>query len=456
MTLAKDVEQGSIIKKAYKIEGLPETEGDGDNSPLLFTITTDATDRDQDVVDPSGIQVENFKTNPVMQWAHQYDELPVGKSVEMFSTQIKAVKDNKEQTFNAIKARVEFQPDSNYHESYTGLRGSMVRRMYLTGFLNAVSIGFDPQEWVAIGGEEATEKTPSDMLNMRSTDGTKFTRWDLLEFSAVPVPANPQALINRDYQTYKKQLKSWADQTLEYCSDGECQYKELIKPYPAEHACRLLEPNLFKPNSFVRMERDHNGKKYSVILGRLKSDNSSADQAYRYDKTKWDEATAKAHCDSHKGISFEPAVSNASITETEEVENMVDKAGRVFSTANEGELKKIVDLSGQTNDAAKGLLAQLVAPAPAPTAPATPPAPAVQPPKAVSYPLGHDAPVIKEVEIQVDEAMPVIAQVEEVIEPEVAEVTQTPEEDVYIVDEDMLNEVLEQLGTQETDEIREE
>jgi len=374
MTLVKDVEQGKILHKVYKVDK-PEIEGDlnDDNSPLLFTITTDAVDRDQDVVDPAGIRVDNYKHNSVMQWAHNYDEFPVGKSVEMFSTQIKAMKDGTEQSFNAIKARVVFQPDSNYHDSWTGIRGSMVRRMYITGFLNAVSIGFDPQEWVAIGGEDATEKTPSDLLNMRSSDGTKFTRWELLEFSAVPVPANPQALIDRGY---KKQLKAWAVQTMEICNDGDCPKKDLIEAKEAS------------------------------------------------DK---------------------------------EDDNMVEKAGRVFSVANESTLKKIVDLSGQTNDAAKGLLAQLVAPAPAPTAPAPAPAvaPAAQPPKeisqTVSYPLGHDAPIIKD-EIQVDEITEVPEQIVEVVEPEVIEVT----EDVYIVDEDDLKEVLAQLGTQETDEIMEE
>lgn len=319
MTLVKDVEQGKIIKKVYKVEK-PEIEGDlnDDNSPLLFTITTDAVDRDQDIVDPAGIRVDNYKHNSVMQWAHNYDEFPVGKSVEMFSTQIKAMKDGTEQSFNAIKARVVFQPDSNYHESWTGIRGSMVRRMYITGFLSAVSIGFDPQEWVAIGGEDATEKTPSDLLNMRLDNGTRFTSWELLEFSAVPVPANPQALIDRGY---KKQLKAWAIETLDYCKDGKC---------PAKAA---------------------------------------------------------------------KAVEDIDVTNKEAVE----KAGRVLSSKNEKDIATIADLSGQVATLAKGILEQVAPPAegtaPKPTAPAAPVAVAPAPPKSVviSYPLGHDAPVVKEV-----------------------------------------------------------
>ena len=55
-------------------------------------------------------------------------------------------------------------------------------------------------------------------------------------------------------------------------------------PYPNEHACRLREPGSFQPNSFRRMERDHEGKKYSIIMGKLKGEDTLTEQAYRYDK----------------------------------------------------------------------------------------------------------------------------------------------------------------------------
>jgi hypothetical protein len=44
----------------------------------------------------------------------------------------------------------------------------------------------------------------------------------LLEFSGVPVPANPMALIDRDTQGFKKQLKSWASDTIKACEGGDC------------------------------------------------------------------------------------------------------------------------------------------------------------------------------------------------------------------------------------------
>jgi len=82
-------------------------------------------------------------------------------------------------------------------------------------------------------------------------------------------------------------------------------------PYPNEHACRLREPGEFDPSSMRRMERDHNGKKYSVIIGKLKS-GESADQAFRYDRERWDADTARAHCRVHGG-EFHAAIGNEKV-----------------------------------------------------------------------------------------------------------------------------------------------
>jgi HK97 family phage prohead protease len=77
-------------------------------------------------------------------------------------------------------------------------------------------------------------------------------------------------------------------------------------PYPNEHACRLREPGQFQDNSFRTMSRDHEGKKYSVIMGKLKGEDTMTEQAYRYAKDTWTATQAKSHCSSHDG-SFEAA-----------------------------------------------------------------------------------------------------------------------------------------------------
>lgn len=77
-------------------------------------------------------------------------------------------------------------------------------------------------------------------------------------------------------------------------------------PYPHEHACRLRDPGDFQEDSFRRTEREHEGKKYSVIMGKLKGQDTMTDQAFRYPKDTWEESEAKSHCTDHDG-SFEAA-----------------------------------------------------------------------------------------------------------------------------------------------------
>jgi len=78
------------------------------------------------------------------------------------------------------------------------------------------------------------------------------------------------------------------------------------KPYPNEHACRLKSPDLFQADTFRRVNREHEGKKYHIIMGRLKDETTMTEQAYRYPKDTWDAPEARKHCKAHKG-SFEAA-----------------------------------------------------------------------------------------------------------------------------------------------------
>ncbi len=77
-------------------------------------------------------------------------------------------------------------------------------------------------------------------------------------------------------------------------------------PYPNEHACRLRDPGDFQPDSMRRMKRKHEGKEYSVIMGRIEDEDTMTEQAYRYAKDAWDASEARMHCKEHDG-SFEAA-----------------------------------------------------------------------------------------------------------------------------------------------------
>ena len=72
-------------------------------------------------------------------------------------------------------------------------------------------------------------------------------------------------------------------------------------PLLNNHSCRLRPPSDIKDGSYRSREQSHNGKKYSVIYGELKSSGKQADQSYRYSKGTWDASEARSHCSSHGG-----------------------------------------------------------------------------------------------------------------------------------------------------------
>jgi len=143
----------TTVRKQYASEVI----ADGSGRRLTFKISTGALDRDRDRIDPAGWDISAYLKNPVVCWAHKYDELPIAKCVDL-----RAAPD-------ALRATAEFAT----HEL-----AENVFQLYKGGFLSAVSVGFIPieQEPNADGGHD-------------------ITRAELLEFSGVAVPSNEEALL---------------------------------------------------------------------------------------------------------------------------------------------------------------------------------------------------------------------------------------------------------------------
>lgn len=145
-----------IIRKTYQAS---ETKAVGESRSLVVTISTINPDRSKDVVLPSGVKLDNYLRNPVVAFAHKYDGLAVAKASDI---QINGDNIMAKVTFPAVGV----SPLSD-----------QLYELYKEGFMNAWSIGFIPLKYV------------------ENADGGKdFAEWELLEFSAVLVPDNPEAL----------------------------------------------------------------------------------------------------------------------------------------------------------------------------------------------------------------------------------------------------------------------
>lgn len=204
---AKAGETGIGLRKQFiiKVEGSNQLDG-----ILKFAISTISVDRDGDTIDPNGWKLENYKKNPVVLWAHDYDEPPVAKSTSVFVEN------------GALKSIAQFTPqDLNPF-------GWMCYRMYKEGYLSATSVGFMPMKY-----------QDADRPGWMPMD---FLEQELLEYSCVPVPANPEALV--EARSVKgidtTPLLQWAEKTL----DGHYGERGLWMPRKTvEDIYSLLKPD---------------------------------------------------------------------------------------------------------------------------------------------------------------------------------------------------------------------
>lgn len=263
-----------MVRKGYtsKIDDVSREE-----RSLVSRISTSRVDRDGDVLIPGGMDRTDY--NGMVLWCHDYGpmSLPLGRNLWVKNTE------------TDIIAKTQFS-DLPFSRD--------VFKLYGEGILNSWSVGFIPDD----------QRAPTDedtKLNPAWRDVRRIVaKWSLLEYSAVKIPANPDALT----LSVGKSM-GLSDETIQLLNlkEEEGEPWPIQKPYPNEHACRLHDPGDFQADSFRRVERDHEGKKYACIMGRLKGETTMTEQAYRYPKNSWSTGEARTHCKSHDGISFEPA-----------------------------------------------------------------------------------------------------------------------------------------------------
>jgi hypothetical protein len=129
--------------------------------------------------------------------------------------------------------------------------------------------------------------------NSQKTPECIYTKWELLEYSDVAVPSNPQATaiaISKGLITEKQVIAMTKE--------------EVLKPFANEHACRLENPDDFDKFNRVNCDQKSDGKCIDVIYG-IKAGKSKI-QALRYPKDVWDDDAAESHCKG-RGGTFEEA-----------------------------------------------------------------------------------------------------------------------------------------------------
>ena len=149
-------EQGKAMEETKHLKAEVKQEA----GEYRIVATTRDIDRDGEVVEPSGVR--NFDAylsrNPVILWAHDYGQPPVGKAT------------GGELKEDSIELTIEWA-DTEF--------GREIKYLYDNGFMSSFSIGFIPRDYKVVN------------------EVWHWTDWELLEVSAVPVPANSMANIIR-------------------------------------------------------------------------------------------------------------------------------------------------------------------------------------------------------------------------------------------------------------------
>lgn len=140
-----EIKAFGLIQKAAKLK-----EGE-----IEFVVSTDAWDAHGERINVEGIDIRDYKKNPVILWAHDGWNLPIGKAIKIW-------KDGRK-----LMARALFKINDEFPRK--------VYEYIVDGFLNAVSIGGVVEEW--------------------AEDGVTIERLTMKEFSVVPIPANKEALV---------------------------------------------------------------------------------------------------------------------------------------------------------------------------------------------------------------------------------------------------------------------
>lgn len=150
-------ENCSLIRKGLVPSDFKFAEGE---TATVDYISTKSVDRDGDVIEPQGALLYDYQKNPVVLWCHDYKQLPVGRAEWI------------KQTDRGLVAKTIYAVNSN----------PLAKQIYQyrkDGFPLAKSIGFIP-----------LQSNPKPKKGIRN----HHTKYLLLEYSDVPVPANQDAI----------------------------------------------------------------------------------------------------------------------------------------------------------------------------------------------------------------------------------------------------------------------
>ena len=173
-----------IIRRAYASDQLRSI--DREKRTIDFIISSESVDRFGDIIRVKGWDLKAFRKNPVFLFGHDSRQPPIGQATKV------------------TKAAPLLLGTAQFMDADISPFADSVFKMFVQRFLRSVSVGFMPKDFKRIEDDDGNFM------------GIEFIKQELLEFSAVPVPANPDALVAaRSFGIDVQPFKSWAEDTLD-------------------------------------------------------------------------------------------------------------------------------------------------------------------------------------------------------------------------------------------------
>jgi len=144
-----------------------------DKRELVIIGTTEAKDRDGDVVKVRGWELGPYLKNPVFLWAHDHSSVPIGAATKVV---------RKKAPQPHLLFNIRFPSNAGVYPF-----ADMILDLFEDDIIRASSVGFLPKQWEDL--QEDKNDTPS-----RPYPGRLYTSQELLELSGCAVPSNPEAL----------------------------------------------------------------------------------------------------------------------------------------------------------------------------------------------------------------------------------------------------------------------
>jgi len=148
---------------------LKAAKAEDEDRTIEFVASKEIVDRGGDLVKIKGIDLKNYKKNPVICWAHGHSDLPIGKAV------------NIRKTGDELRIKVQFPTPEEYGFADT------IYKLCKGKYLNGCSVGIIP------------DYKSNEYIDDKNGVTRVINKCEFVELSVAPLPMNPQTLqINKD------------------------------------------------------------------------------------------------------------------------------------------------------------------------------------------------------------------------------------------------------------------